>query len=116
MIRLPEFPNDKQPVLMLNLLKFNDRKLYFETYLPAFKKVTAELGLEQIRIVMAGDFVANILASGDDQWDAYMLVEYPDANAFKTVAESEAYHTMAGPHRIAALKDLKLFMTKANAL
>jgi hypothetical protein len=35
-------------------------------------------------------------------------VEHPDANAFKTIAESQVYHDIAEPHRLAALADLKL--------
>ncbi|RZJ73079.1 DUF1330 domain-containing protein [Flavobacterium sp.] len=114
MITLPNFESGKGPVSMFNLVKFKDREYYFETYIPAFEQACAELGLEGVRVYMVNDVVANILGSEDDDWDAFVIVEYPDANDFKKVAESEAYHRIAEPHRLAALSDLKLFMTRRS--
>ena len=116
MVTLPDFKNVKGPVLMLNLLRFRDKTHYFEQYLPAFNKVAASLGIKGIRVVLVSDVVANILALPEDKWDALAIVEYPDANAFKTIAESEAYQNIAEPHRLAALEELKLLMTTPAAL
>ena len=116
MVTLPDFKNVEGPVLMLNLVRFRDKAHYFEQYLPAFEKVTASLDLKGVRVVMVCDIVANILSSPDDKWDALVVVEYPSANAFKTVAESEAYHNIAEAHRLTALEELKLFMTTRAVL
>lgn len=94
MIKLPEFESGKGPVLMLNLLKFEDKAHYFEQYLPAFEKVVARLCIKGVKVSLVSEVVANIVASENDNWDMIALVEYPDANAFKTIAESEAYHTI----------------------
>ena len=114
MVQLQEFEPGKGPVLMLNLLKFRDKAHYFEQYLPAFQKAVAQLDINGVKVVLASEVIANIVASETDSWDMIVLVEYPDANAFKIIAESEAYHTIAEPHRLAALTDLKLLMTRRS--
>lgn len=110
-IKLPEFEEVQGPVLMLNMLKFKDRKYYFDTYLPAFRKVTEKLGIHDVKIRLACNVVANILAPENEAWDAILLVEYPSARAFKTIAESDAYRDIADPHRLAATANLHLYMT-----
>ena len=108
---LPEFEEVQGPVLMLNMLKFKDRKYYFETYLPAFRKVTEKLGIHDVKIRLVCNVVANLLAPENEAWDAILLVEYPNAKAFKTIAESDAYRDIADPHRLAATANLHLYMT-----
>ncbi|MDJ1482616.1 hypothetical protein QNI16_19100 [Cytophagaceae bacterium YF14B1] len=115
-MRLPDFDQVNGPVLMLNMLKFRDKAHYMETYIPAFNQVVSQLGIEGVKVMLMSEVVSNIVASEQDDWDAILLVEYPTAQAFKTIAESEAYHTIAGPQREAALTDLKLFMTQKTAL
>lgn len=112
MIQLPEIEPGKGPVLMLNLVKFKDRNIYFEQYVPAFNKVVKQLGIDGVGVKIVSDVVGNIIADENDQWDEIMLVEYPSAEAFKTIAESEAYQTMANPLRLAATEKLKLIMTR----
>ena len=51
-----------------------------------------------------------------EDWDAILLVEYPSAEAFVTVAQSDAYRDIAGSLRVAALANLKLYMTRRFAL
>lgn len=99
---------------MLNMLKFRDKRLYFEEYIPAFNRVAQHFGIEGVGVYLVSTVVANIIAPQDEVWDAVALVEYPSAEAFKTIAESEAYHNMAEPLRLAALEDLKLFMTRRS--
>jgi hypothetical protein len=110
-LKLPEFENVEGPVLMLNMLKFKDRKYYFDTYLPAFRKVTETLGIRDVKLRLACNVAANILAPENEAWDAILLVEYPSAQAFKTIAESEAYRDMANAHRLTATDTLHLYMT-----
>jgi len=112
MITLPDFEPGRGPVLMLNLVKFKDRKIYFEQYLPAFDQVVKQLGIEGVHVKLASEVVANIIADENDQWDEVVLVEYPDAETFKTIAESEVYHRIANPLREAATAKLKLIMTR----
>jgi len=110
-MKLPEFEEVQGPVLMLNMLKFKDREYYFETYLPAFRKVTEKLGINDVKVRLLCNVVATILASENEAWDAIALIEYPSAKAFKTIAESDAYRDIANQHRLAATDKLHLYMT-----
>jgi uncharacterized protein (DUF1330 family) len=110
-VKLPEFEDVQGPVLMLNMLKFKDRQYYFENYLPAFRKVTEKLGIQDVKVRLACNVAANIIAPENEAWDAIVLVEYPSAKAFKTIAESDAYRDIADPHRLAATANLHLYMT-----
>jgi uncharacterized protein (DUF1330 family) len=110
-MELPDYKDVQGPVLMLNMLKFADRTHYFETYLPAFKEATETLGIKDVNIRLVCDVAANVLAPADEEWDAILLVEYPSAEAFKTIAESEAYRDIADSHRLQATAKLHLYMT-----
>ena len=112
MITFPDIEEGKGSVLMLNMLRYRDRRLYFEAYVPAFEKVVKQLGIEGTKVTLLSEVVANIVADKDEVWDAIVLVEYPSAEAFKTIVISDAYRDLAEPLRIAALDDLKLFMTR----
>ncbi|TRW26754.1 hypothetical protein FMM05_05090 [Flavobacterium zepuense] len=112
MIKLPNFTANDGPVTMVNLLKYNDKEYYFNTYIPAFEKVTQQLGITGVKVVLANKVIAPVLAPEDVYWDAIVLVEYPSADAFKRIAESELYHEIADPHRLKATKELHLFMTQ----
>lgn len=111
LITLPETVHGTGPVLMLNMLKFRDRRLYIEEYLPAFERVMAALGLEA-KINLISDILTNVVADEGESWDALLLVEYSSAQSFLTVAKSDAYRETAEPLRLAALSDLKLYMTR----
>jgi uncharacterized protein (DUF1330 family) len=109
------FPNIKPgqgPVLMLNMIKFRDKKIYFEQYIPAFNQVVQQLGIDGVSVKLVTEVVANIVAEEDEQWDEIVLVEYPSAEAFKTIAQSDIYHKIANPLREAGTAELKLFMTR----
>lgn len=110
-MKLPEFEEVQGPVVMLNMLKFKNREHYFETYMPAFLKVTEKLGIHDVKIRLVCNVAANIIAPENEEWDAILQVEYPSARAFKTIAESDAYHDIADPHRLAATANLHLYMT-----
>jgi len=110
-MKLPEFEDVQGPVLMLNMLKFKDRKHYFEVYLPAFREVTEKLGIRDVKVKVVCNVVANILAPENEVWDAIALVEYPSARAFKTIAESDVYRDLADHHRLKATETLHLYMT-----
>lgn len=110
-MKLPEFQDVQGPVLMLNMLKFKDREHYFEVYLPAFKKVTEILGIPDVKVKLLGKVESILLAADNEDWDAIVLVEYPSAQAFKTIAESDVYQNMADPHRLQGTAKLHLYMT-----
>ncbi len=112
----PETEMGKGPVLMLNLVKFNNRQHYFEQYIPAFNEVVSRLGIPNVKVFLLSKVIANIVAPGGESWDEIVMVEYPDASAFKTIAESEEYRDIAEQHRLTALADLKLLMTRRYEL
>ncbi|MCF0051683.1 DUF1330 domain-containing protein [Dyadobacter sp. LJ53] len=112
MIVLPEIENSDSPILMLNIVRFKDRRLYFEEYIPAFKIVIEKLGITGAKLSLVSDVLANIVADDSENWDAIILVEYPSVKAFKTMAESKEYEDLAAPLRVAALQELKLYMTR----
>lgn len=115
MVTIPDTVPGTGPILMLNMLKFADRRLYIEEYLPAFNSVMALLGMEA-KVNMLSDVLASIVADEGEAWDAILIVEYPSAEAFLTVAQSDAYRNIAAPLRLSALADLKLYMTRQFAL
>ncbi len=115
-MNIPELEMGKGPVLMLNLVKFNNRQHYFEHYIPAFNEVVSRLGIQGVKVALLSKVIASIIAPENEAWDEIVIVEYPDASAFKTIAESQEYHTIAEAHRLHALADLKLLMTRRYEL
>jgi hypothetical protein len=97
---------------MLNLLKFKDRRLYLEEYLPAFNRVMGLLGMEA-KVTLVSDVLVSVMADEGEDWDAIAIVEYPSAEVFLSVAQSDVYRDIAEPLRLAALADLKLYMTRS---
>ncbi|MCC8409158.1 DUF1330 domain-containing protein [Mucilaginibacter sp. UR6-1] len=112
MIKLPNIEPGQGSVLMLNMIKFRDKKIYFEQYIPAFNRVVQQLGIEGVSVKLVSKVVANIVAGEDEQWDEIVLVEYPNAEAFITIAQSDVYHEIANPLREAGTAELKLYMTR----
>jgi uncharacterized protein (DUF1330 family) len=111
-ITLPNIEPGQGPVLMLNLIRFSDKKIYFEQYIPAFNRVVQQLGIEGVSVKLVSEVVSNIIADEGEQWDEIVLVEYPSAEAFITIAQSDVYHEIADPLRVAGTAELKLFMTR----
>jgi len=111
-ITIPNIEPGQGPVLMLNLIRFRDKKIYFEKYIPAFNKVVQQLGIEGVSVKLVSEVVANIIADENEQWDEMVVVEYPSAEAFITIAQSDIYHQIANPLREAGTAELKLIMTR----
>ncbi|RFZ84168.1 DUF1330 domain-containing protein [Mucilaginibacter terrenus] len=111
-ITLPNIEPGQGPVLMLNMIRFRDKKTYFEQYIPAFNQVVQQLGIAGVTVKLVSEVVVNIVADEHEQWDEIVVVEYPSAEAFKTIAQSEIYHEIANPLREAGTAELKLFMTR----
>ena len=107
-----------EPILMLNLLRFNERALYpsghseqactgEEAYArygrTALGKVRAVGGDVQ---VMA-DARVSLIAPDDEHWDQVLLVRYPSPEAFLSMLADPEYRA-ATVHRSAALADSRL--------
>lgn len=107
-----------EPILMLNLLRFNERALYppeqseppcsgKEAYARygriAIGKVRAAGGDVQ---VMA-DARVSLIAPDDEHWDQVVLVRYPSPAAFLAMLADPEYRA-ATVHRSAALADSRL--------
>ncbi|MFD0766046.1 hypothetical protein ACFQZI_14380 [Mucilaginibacter lutimaris] len=114
-VTIPDTVQGTGPILMLNMLKFADRRLYMEEYIPAFNRVMEMLGMEA-KVNLVSNVLASIIADKDENWDAIAIIEYDSAEAFLKVAQSDAYRDIAEPLRLAALADLKLYMTRRVAL
>ncbi|UOE50885.1 DUF1330 domain-containing protein [Mucilaginibacter sp. SMC90] len=111
-IAIPDIEPGLGPVLMLNMIRFRDKKIYFEQYIPAFNQVVQQLGIEGVSVKLVSEVVANIVAEENEQWDEIVVVEYPTAEAFITIAQSDIYHQIANPLREAGTAELKLIMTR----
>jgi uncharacterized protein (DUF1330 family) len=111
-ITMPNIEPGQGPVLMLNMIKFRDKKIYLEQYIPAFNRVVQQLGIEGVTVKLVSEVVANIVSDEHEQWDEIVVVEYPSAEAFLTIAQSDVYHQIANPLREAGTAELKLFMTR----
>ncbi len=120
-----------QPLLMVNLLRFNPvaaypegvapkgrsgQEAYFQGYIPAFDAVAKQLGIEGVHPIWAG--VAHGLVAGpaDEHWDLIAIVQYPDFETFVRISRSGDYQRLADPYRQAALKDWRLIASTKMAL
>ncbi|GAB5555051.1 MAG: hypothetical protein Sapg2KO_46420 [Saprospiraceae bacterium] len=110
------------PIFMLNFLKFRAKADYSST--PALQpKGTTISGQEAYQIYMTkmealfsqmgseiqfmGKAEAFLIGPETEQWDAILLVKYPNKNAFLAFASHEIYLQNSG-HRTAALADSRL--------
>ena len=110
-----------QPVVMLNLLRFNDRATYpensehdacdgreaYRRYSRAALAKLREIGAEPIWM---GRAAASVIAPQDESWDEVLLVRYPSPEAFMKMLSMPDYQA-ATVHRTAALKDSRLIAT-----
>ncbi|MDT0263600.1 DUF1330 domain-containing protein [Jatrophihabitans lederbergiae] len=130
-VAVDTFPAD-QPVLMVNLLRFNTQadysaakaaatdtplpaasgqEVYLTRYLPAFSEAMAPLGISEV--VFAGMVAARLVGPSEARWDAVAVATYPSIKAFRDLVEDPGYLSQAAPHRLAALADWQLFATAA---
>lgn len=122
---------DGSPVVMLNLVRYNERadygghtdlaacsgqEAYFQRYAPAFNAVAAAEGVTDIQVLYLGNVAAALAAPDSERWDNIVLVQYPSLAAFRAVTESPQYKSEAYPHRKAALADWRLIATSQITL
>lgn len=114
-----------EPMLMLNLLRFNHEALYpidseqvpcsgKEAYArysrTALRKVQAAGG----EVQLAAKAHLALIAPQQEHWDEMLLVRYPSAGAFLTMLADEQYQA-AAIHRTAALADSRLIACTPRA-
>lgn len=81
MVTIPDTVQGTGPVLMLNLFKFADRRLYMDECLPAFHRVMELLGMET-KVNLVSNVFASVVADEGEDWDAILIVGYSSAKAF----------------------------------
>jgi len=112
-------PLDK-PILMLNLLCFNEKAAYPENNdYPACSGIEAyqiysDMAFPKIKAVGGSMFwqsqvMASVIAPDDEEWDKAFLVNWPSFQTFLDVIMSPDYQ-QGTVHRTAALKDARLIM------
>lgn len=107
-----------EPILMLNLLRFNHEAAYpvdseqapcsgTEAYArysrTALRKVRAAGG--EVQVAARAQFA--LIAPDQKRWDQMLLVRYPSPEAFLAMLADEEYQA-AAIHRTAALADSRL--------
>lgn len=83
---------DDSPVVMLNLLRFEPdggRERYLE-YLRMAKPILARFGAQ---ILFGGDGLPVLTTGHAQQWDAVVLVRYPNRSAFQNMVGDPEYQT-----------------------
>lgn len=98
--------DDDQPVVMLNLLRFqaSGGKQRYIDYLAMAGPIVARYGAE---ILFAGDGATALCAEPGQSWDAVALVRYPKRAAFVEMIADPAY-AVADRIRISALEEALL--------
>ena len=99
------------PVVMLNLLRFRPdggRQRYAE-YVDHFRDTSRPFGAE---VLYVGDGLTALVAEPGQQWDAVLLVRYPNRKSFSNMVRDPAYQQ--GSHlRTEALAEAVLQPTTA---
>jgi len=97
-----------EPVVMLNLLRFGpDGRQRYEEYTAHFRRTAGASGAE---VIYAGLGSTTLVAEPGQDWDAVLLVRYPNREAFTRMIADPAYQ--AGTHlRTEALTEAVLQAT-----
>ena len=120
-----------KPIIMVNLLRFNEKADYtgveknhvdygkdcsgrraYKSYSKEVIKLLWEVGGQ---ILWLGNVRDSLIIPEHESWDEVALVYYPSREAFKRMVTSDAYQQIVH-HRSAALDDSRLIETKAQRL
>jgi uncharacterized protein (DUF1330 family) len=116
------------PIVMVNFLWFRDepqypegfedakataREAYYEGYADAIRSVAADLGVS-MDLIYAGERLHSLLAGQDGDWDDIVIVRYDSFEALTKIVESDAYRTLAQPHRLAGIANWRFFATRGK--
>lgn len=107
------------PIVMLNLLRFNEVAAYKEAGMGGsgreaytrYAKVAARK-VQEVggALVFMGEAQAGIICPADEVWHEVLLVRYPSSEAFMSMLAMPDYQA-ATKHRTAALADARLIAT-----
>jgi uncharacterized protein (DUF1330 family) len=86
--------DDGEPVVMLNLLRF-DGAAGRAGYAAYARRVAELLSRVGGRLVYAGDCGPALVAPAEHAWDAVLLVEYPSREAFLAMARDPDYEQIS---------------------
>lgn len=130
-IKLMDEKVDDKPIIMVNLLRFNEKADYsniennhadygkdcsgrraYKNYSKEVIKLLWEVGGQ---ILWLGNVRDSLIIPEHESWDEVALVYYPSREAFKRMVTSDAYLEIVH-HRSAALDDSRLIETKAQRL
>jgi uncharacterized protein (DUF1330 family) len=112
--QLAQIPED-QPVVMINLLRFN-RRDGVERYGRYAREVQPHLERVGGTPIYAGTADATVIGEGlQPWWDAIIVVRYPTRQAFLDMVTGEGYAEVH-EHRAAALERAELIASSAWAV
>lgn len=109
------------PILMLNLLRFNERAVYpdggehapcsgREAYARYSRTALAKVHGVGGEVQLAANAHMALIAPEGERWDQLLLVRYPSPEAFLAMLGDPEYQA-ATVHRTAALADSRLIAT-----
>jgi uncharacterized protein (DUF1330 family) len=108
---LVDAADDPSPIVMVNLLAFNDEggrdsyRRYAEAVQPHLDRVGAT-------VLYAGDARQTVIGDADEPWwDQILLVQYPSRAKFLEMVADDGYRSIAH-HRTAALETSALITTQ----
>lgn len=118
--RAGEADRADEPIVMLNLIRYQDTALTGHTcdgmsgeeaYAEYIRRLLAMSSHDfPGTIIWEGEGQATIIGPADESWDRILLIAYPSIAEFRRMANSEIYET-AGPARTAAVLDSRLILT-----
>ena len=85
--------DDDGPVVMLNLLRFADgKRSSYEEYMRRFAETFAQR--YGVQVVYAGEGSTALVAEPGQDWDAVLLVRYPNRAAFSAMVADPEYQAI----------------------
>jgi len=118
--RPAEADRAQDPIVMLNLIRYQDTALAGHTCDGMTGEAAYAEYIRRLQAMSSHDFPGNIIWDGegqttiigpaDESWDRILLIAYPSTAGFRRMANSDIYAT-AGPARTAAVLDSRLILT-----
>ena len=85
--------DDGGPLVMLNLLRFADGKRNsYEEYMRRFAETFADR--YGVQVIYAGEGSTTLVAEAGQDWDAVLLVRYPNRKAFSAMVADPEYQAI----------------------
>ncbi|MBI3677467.1 MAG: DUF1330 domain-containing protein [Proteobacteria bacterium] len=103
----------REPIVMLNLLKFRDKAVYTdgrqsdltgrEAYMLYGLPMQTHVESHGGKMIFIGDIASLVIGEVDEMWDVAALMQYPSPAAFAKIATSPEVAKI-GVHRAAGLQ------------